>query len=418
VNAPSMEQNRAFAEQCFNQGNLAAADVICRNILDVAPDDAAALHLIGLIAARIGMREHAARYLSSALSADPTHCAARDSLNALRADLLLANERPQRQRLDPKYLVIKSWGYGFWSDVSQVLGALLLAEVTNRIPVVHWGRNSLFGDGLAANAFQNYFEPISKVTLKDLALLPGARCFPPKWTQNNLFSEEVNKWQGSYSRAAALYFLAQPETITVCDFYIGVIDVVPWLATDHPVFEKPLSDVYRYLIKKYLRPRPSILDDCESFYEAHLGAGRFVAFHARGSDKGIEDPELDRINQSNFAALKTVDITWKIFLLTDDENWVTQVRGTYGDRVITTDCRRTSGKTGLHYLNLHDRVRLGREVMADVYIARHADKFFGNGGSNVAAFIALLKDWNAGDCILGAPSLLLMRNLFIHVVPR
>jgi protein O-GlcNAc transferase len=412
-----MEQNRAVAQKCFDQGNLAAAEVICRDILDVVPADAGALHLIGMIAAGIGMREHAARYLSSALSANPGHRGAREGLNALRAYPLLANERQQHPS-EPKYLVIKSWGFGFWSDVSQVLGALLLAEVTGRIPVVHWGRNSLFGDGSAANAFHNYFAPISDVTLDDLARLPGAHCFPPKWTRSNLFAEEVNKWQGSYSRAAALYFLARPETIVVCDFYIGVIDVVPWLATDHPLYGKPLIDVYRYLIKKYLRPRKSILDNCESFYEAHLGGGCFVAFHARGSDKTLEDAELDRINRSNFAALKTIDITWKIFLLTDDENWVTQVRGAYGDRVVTTDCHRTTGKTGLHHLNIDDRVRLGREIMADVYIARRADKFFGNGRSNVAAFIALLKDWNAGDCLLGAPSLLMKRNLFIHVVPR
>ena len=416
MSVPGIEQNRAFAQQCFNGGNLAAAEIVCRNILDAAPTDAEALYLIGMIAARIGMRDHAARYLSSALSANPANHAARDSLNALTTNALLANARPQQQPMDPKYLVIKSWGFGFWSDVSQVLGALLLAEVTDRIPVVHWGRNSLFGDGSAANAFHNYFEAVSNVTLEDMARLPGAHCFPPKWSQKNLFEEEVNKWRGSYSRAAALYLLACPETIAVCDFYIGVIDVVPWLATDHPMHEKPLFDVYRYLIKKYLRPRQSIVDGCESFYEAHLGGGPFVAFHVRGSDKAIEDAELDRINQSNWVALKTIDTAWKIFLLTDDENWVSRVRGAYGDRVITTDCRRTSGKTGLHHLNLDDRVRLGREVMADVYIALRADKFIGNGRSNVAAFIALLKNWNAGDCILDAPSQLMVRNLFTHVV--
>jgi hypothetical protein len=367
-----------------------------------------------MIAARIGMPDHAARYLSSALSANPTNRAPRDTLNALKAENVRLQQRPS----DPRYLVIKSWGYGFWSDVSQVLGALLLAEVTGRIPVVHWGRNSLFGDGSAANAFHNYFEPVSNVTLENMARLPDASFFPPKWNQKNLFEEGVNKWQGSYSRTAALYFLPRRETIAVCDFYIGVIDVIPWLATDHPLYEKPPSDVYRYLINKYLRPRQSIVSDCESFYEAHLGGRRFVAIHIRGSDKELEDAELHRTNHSNFVALKTVDPTWKIFLLTDDENWVARVRGTYGDRVITTDCRRASGKTGVHYLKPNDRVRLGREVMVDVYLARRADKFFGNGRSNVAAFIALFKDWNVDDCILGAPSQLMERNLFIHVVPK
>jgi hypothetical protein len=368
-----------------------------------------------MIAAKIGRSDHAARYFSEALSADPRHSAARDELNALRAGPAPAS--PQ-QPPSPKYLVIKSWGFGFWSDVSQVLGALLLAEATGRIPVVHWGRNSLFGDGSARDAFRHYFEQVSDVTLEDIAKISGASCFPPKWSPQNLFEENLNKWQGSYSRASAIYFLAQQETIAVCDFYIGVIDVAQWLAADHPMHGKPLSDIYRYLIEKYLRPRQSILNDCEAFFRAHLAGSRFVALHIRGSDKTIEDAELDRINQANFAALTTIDAGWKIFLLTDDENWVTRIKMAYGDRVVTTDSHRTSGTTGVHYLNLHDRIRLGREVMVDVYLATRAAKFFGNGRSNVAAFVELLKDWDSGDCVLGAPSQLMARNLFIHVAPR
>ena len=115
-----IELNRTVAQQCFHRGNLAAAEVICRNILDVNPADAEMLHLIGIIADRVGMHDHAARYFLCALSANPNH-AARDSLNALRANALLADARPQRRSWDPKYLVIKSWGFGFWSDVLQVL---------------------------------------------------------------------------------------------------------------------------------------------------------------------------------------------------------------------------------------------------------------------------------------------------------
>jgi hypothetical protein len=140
-----------------------------------------------------------------------------------------------------------------------------------------------------------------------------------------------------------------------------------------------------------------------------------VALHIRGSDKGVEDADLERNNHVNFLALETIDKRSKIFLLSDDETWVTRVRSVYRDRVITTDSLRTSGKTGLHHLNLDDRVRLGREVMADVYIALRANKFYGNGRSNVAAFISLLKEWKQGDCVLSAPPLLMERNLFIHI---
>jgi len=92
-----------------------------------------------------------------------------------------------------------------------------------------------------------------------------------------LFEENLDKWRGEHSRMAALYFLARPERIAVCDFFIGVIDVWPWLSADHPMHGRPLIDVYRYLIGKYLRPSRSILDKCEVFFQAHLAGGPFVA---------------------------------------------------------------------------------------------------------------------------------------------
>jgi hypothetical protein len=36
-----------------------------------------------------------------------------------------------------RYLLIKAWGFGFWADLDHVLGALLLADLTRRVPVVY-----------------------------------------------------------------------------------------------------------------------------------------------------------------------------------------------------------------------------------------------------------------------------------------
>lgn len=58
------------------------------------------------------------------------------------------------------FLLIKSWGYGFWSDVEHVIGALLLAEMTGRTPVVHWGGNSYFSDDEGGGT---PFEPFSNL---------------------------------------------------------------------------------------------------------------------------------------------------------------------------------------------------------------------------------------------------------------
>jgi hypothetical protein len=37
--------------------------------------------------------------------------------------------------------MIKSWGAGFWSDMDDVQSKLPLAEITNRKPIVFWGKS-------------------------------------------------------------------------------------------------------------------------------------------------------------------------------------------------------------------------------------------------------------------------------------
>jgi len=62
------------------------------------------------------------------------------------------------------------------------------------MPVTHWGRNSLFGDGSNRDAFELYFKPVSNVRIQDIARINGATFFPPKWNQANLMEADVAKW--------------------------------------------------------------------------------------------------------------------------------------------------------------------------------------------------------------------------------
>lgn len=406
-----LEQQLTFAAQALAAGQLAACEIACRDALEAAPRNMTALNLLGIVAARVGAIDHAAACFEAALDAAPDNAQIRQNLDALKNFRRPGGYATAANR----YLVIKSWGFGFWSDVSQVLGSLLLAEITGRTPVTHWGRNSLFNDGSNRDSFALYFEPVSNVTLPDLARIDGATFFPPKWNRENLADDDVAKWQGKGSRAAALYFLNRPETIAVNDFYVGVINVAPWIPADHPMHGRPLDEIHRYLVEKYLRPRPATLSACDAFFRAHLEGAPFVAVHMRGSDKIREDHDLHATNQAFLTALAAVDPTWRIFLLTDDEQLLARFRSIYGDRVITTNCQRTSTQTGVHHLPSVDRVQAGLEVMTDVYLALRADRFIGNGRSNVSAMIAIMKPWKPGDCTLIGRSQLMKRNLFIYV---
>jgi hypothetical protein len=406
-----LDKKLNFAAQALASGKLAASEIVCREILEADHQNAAALNLLGVIAAKVGAIHHAATYFMAALQAEPNN-------DVVRANLSLLKDVPAPPGIEKsanRYLVIKSWGYGFWSDVSQVLGSSLLAEVTGRIPVTHWGTNCLFSDGSSHDAFKLYFEPISNVSLSELTRIGDATFFPQKWNPTNLALEDVAKWHGNGSRAAALYFLNRPETIAVNDFYVGVINVAPWLPADHPMHAKPLDEIYRYLIKKYLFPREATRSSCDEFFRAHLDGGPFVAVHMRGSDKILETPDLHLTNQAFFAAIASIDPTWRIFLLTEDEQLRTRMMSIYGDRIVSTNCQRTITSTGVHYLPSINRVQAGLEVMTDTYLALRADRFIGNGGSNVSAMIDVLKEWKPGTSTLIGQSQLLNRNLYLHV---
>jgi tetratricopeptide (TPR) repeat protein len=397
-----------FAIRALNAGDLAAAEIAARETLDGAPGDAASLHLLGIIAARVRAFDKAAEYFQQALAAEPGN-------EQIARNLAAAQQAPRPELpTAPRYLVIREWGFGFWSDVSHVLGALLLAEATGRIPVTWWGAASLFGDDGDHDGFQLYFRPVSDVALQDL---PAADFFPPRWNQANLKQSDTAKLNGKGRRAGALYFLNRPEAVAVSDFYIAVKNVMPWLPPGHPMQDKPLDAVYRYLAEKYLHPRADIAAACDAFFDAHLADAPFVAVHLRGTDKMREVLDAGTVNQAILSLAAQMDPAGRIFVLSDDERCLAMAKSAFGDRVVATQCQRSSLDEGVHYLPTTDRVQAGREIMLDSYLALRADRFIGSGLSNVSAIIAVLKGWPSGAGSLAGHCILADRQLRIYQVP-
>ncbi len=388
----------ARAADYLYRGRLAAADGWCRRALAAAPDapDAPiALNLLGCIAAMAGLHDHAARYFQSALPL----AAARDNLAVLNERERPPPGQPPGQppaRPPPGFVLIKSWGYGFCSELAHVLGGMLLAEITGRVPVVHWGRRCLFSDG-DGESFSRFFEPVSALTLSDLAAdlatdpaaLDGTSLFPADWSPQTLGHDRpvVRPDQ----RPGALEFLGRPETLLVCDGFIGVADLAPWIPPTHRLYGLSLAACFKALVQAHLRPRPEILAAVATFRARHLADGPVVAVHVRGSDKVLEVPGLAQANQRYFALIDALPAHWRIFLLTDDDTLARTFRRHYGTRLVMTGSRRSADRIGVHYHGGGDRFALGREVLIDVWLALTTEHFIGNGRSNVSALIDALR---------------------------
>ena len=381
----------AQAADYLYRGRLGAADGWCRRGLAAAPGDKAGLNLLGGIAALAGLREPAARCFESALPLP----AARDNL------ALLGEPAPPPGRDQPGFVLIKSWGYGFCAELAHVLGCLLLAEISCRVPVVQWGGRSLFGD------FTRFFEPVSATTLEGLTALGGASLFPAGWSLATLGRDRpvIRPGEGP----GALEFLARPETILVCDGFIGVADLAPWIPPGHRLHGLSLPACLAALFDAWLKPRPEILAAAAAFRERHLAGKKVAAVHLRGSDKVLELPDVAAANQRCLALADALSAETRLFLMTDDDTLARAFRARYGERLVMTDSRRSRDATGIHYHGGEDGFVLGREVLIDLLIALEADCFIGNGRSNVSALIEALRS------AAGRKSTLVLENqLYLH----
>lgn len=397
-----ISQHYLQAQELFEKGQLAQAEMLCRQALVEAPRNGLALNLIGQIAAALGMLEHAASYYRAAMTSDPS--IRRAELNLREVTQQIAS-RPHRSPESDRYLLIKAWGGGFWADMDHVLGQLLLAEITGRKPIVHWGSTSLFTDDPSHDAFSTFFEPVSVHSISDI-MGRGFDFYPAKWNESNL-QGDVNKWSGPGSRLHALLTLNRPERVVVSDFHTPLLNLLAWIPGDHPLRRKSPGEVYRWLIAKYLEPRNDVRARIEGFYSQKMAGRIWVSAHIRATDKLLEDPNLGVLHE-NFPDLIRRGMARHpdagLFLITDCALTKEHYAELFGERLLTTDCVRSATGIGVHQMeDVPSRRQLGVEVMIDTYLAARADYFLGTGSSQVSCFVMHLGNWTPSTCLMLDP---------------
>ncbi|WLT31802.1 glycosyltransferase [Geothrix sp. PMB-07] len=297
---------------------------------------------------------------------------------------------------EERFLVIKAWGYGFWSEGHHLAGQLLLAELTQRTPVMLWGTNCLFRREADIDASRHFFEGLSSVRVEDLPRT--ADLYPPKWTWDNLLEENHHKWEGEGSRLAAQFLFARPEQVVVSDFYSTVASIRPWIGPTSRFFGLSDDEIYAEIFQNRLRPVAAIADRAEAFHERHMQGRNWIGAHVRGSDKVLESPSLPKTNAAYFGIIDQIreqNPGLGVLLLTDSLSVVDEYRGRYGGDLLFAEATRTDSQVGVHLAG-HDGVALGEEVYIDALLALKCSFFVGNQMSNVSLAVASLRDWPEG----------------------
>lgn len=296
-----------------------------------------------------------------------------------------------------RFLLIKAWGCGFWSDVDHVMGQLLVAELTGRIPVIYWGPNSLYAESFRTNAFDLYFEPISNYTIDDLAWSVYT-FYPPIWNSKNLMIEDLDKITWKYRNLGDL--MSSDANVVVSDVHYFIRPILPYIPKSHWAYGMTAHQIYRGLFDKYITLKPDIQNEIDEFYNAFLkDAHPLLGVHIRGGDKVREVENLSHLNKKYHEEINTYlskNGIQKILLLTDCEEILEEFNALYGSMVVYTDCRRGRiNDTGnaAHLQDYSVKRRKGVEIIKDTFLAAKCDFFIGNGYSNVSYTVKRLKDW-------------------------
>jgi len=404
--------------------NYSQVDLYAQHILRVLPSDTHANVAAVWVAHHFGYNEHKQRHLEQALNSELVLKGER-SINQVCDDLsiessIITEQLPTAQTTacrKVKYHIAKAWGFGFGSEMSALMGQAYMAEAMGRELIVHWGSNFLYRPNTGSDCvFHHFFEPFNNLTIADAQSLLG-QAYPPKWSSENILDENIGKKTGEYSKLSALYFLSRSEPVTVSDYYAGVVNIKPWVDKSSPLSHLSYDDAYRYLAKKYCRPKANIVAEVDAFVSQNLNTP-FVAVHARGSDKDEGYRALTSIPQQTLECakqrLEAMPKDAKLFLMTDDTGLLNEYEKTFGDRLVQTDCQRCDNEVGVHYDQNTNKLNAGREMLIDMLIAARANCFIGLGLSNPSQLILYFGDFSDDNYVLFGENRLKQLNTHLY----
>lgn len=335
-----------------------------------------------------------------------------------------------RNMSSDRFLLIKAWSYTLWADIDHVLCQLLIAEITNRIPVIYWPTQCLYNGFIQTNGFELYFEPISNYTIYHL-VKPEYTYYPPIWDQESLLADDRNRDTWMYRNIGDI--LSSTANVVVGDAYYNVSELTPFLKKNHSAYGMDAEQIYHYLFSKYIRIKPDIETSIQNYYFQFIKDNYPVlAVHVRKVDKSVvfdarnvkeygnqywnkvykrytkkNNEEKIRKIYSKGKIKKPNDLYHseirkyvqkfnikKIFLLTDCDETINEYKKQYGSMLLFTNCKRSIGDDSSSYMeNPMIKRQRGAEIIRDTYIAAKCDFFIGNDFSHLSHTVMRLKDW-------------------------
>ncbi len=254
---------------------------------------------------------------------------------------------------------------GFFAYLNFAINQLIYAEQYGLRPVVYFGHlsgngaNAFYDADRGENMWDYYFEPVAGLTYADIV----ARIADPDdpLTRDDLITLSTEElWRIHTCELASVY--VYPHGIHL-ERYADRGGDAMWYSEQRKRANR--------IVQKYVRIKPNIVAKVDAFERDYFMGNRVIGVHLRGTDKGTAPlppvlmriikpreyfPYIDEYTQQNGPC--------KIFVATDQTQFLDQMKARYGDRIISRETIRGCGLLNPFH-SKGDGYLKGEEVLID-----------------------------------------------------
>ena len=244
---------------------------------------------------------------------------------------------------------------GFFALVTTVLNSIRVALKNNWLPVVNLDRqvSDYFYDAAhGENIWDYYFEPVMQLSYETLAKLVEAK---------QVDSALVHTFN---DRSRVNQILRPDDLDSISHFgrFDNPAEMAEWMTR-----KRVLGRAY---VAKYVHVKPHISSIVEAFYSRHLQAFHTYGVHIRGTDFGYAEPTSPetyfRAIQERVSKDRKDNI--RIFLATDQEQFVDSFRHEFGSMLVTYASMRSRSEVAPFQFKQASPYRKGEDVLVDALL--------------------------------------------------
>lgn len=242
---------------------------------------------------------------------------------------------------------------GFCALIVFALNGLRKAKAINAIPVIDFNAQNtcyFYDESRGDSIWEYFFEPVSPFNVAQIN----------DWLKSGTIKQDtvarISADEFGYlhhhdpDRLATFWAAPPPENKT------------KW------ILEK--RRLGREYIQKHITPKSHIIEKVERFCTTNFGVGKVIGLHIRGSDFAYARPlalavyckELDKLIS------QLSDEKCAIFVATDQQQYLQELRSRYGNRIIASDATRSSSHIAPFKLSTLNGYQKGEEVLTDMLI--------------------------------------------------